>query len=415
MSENKKNPDRLSLRLDSLNSQDVIRLGIAVCDALESVGKDGYHGGIRPDSIYIGPGNAVSLGPVSHRKANELGPDELEYVSPELFWSGEMAPAGDVYSLGLILYAGLNGGRLPFLPTTGEIWASDRAEALQRRMKGEEIPPLEGVDAELAQVLLRALAFHPEERWLDPAEFRAALSDCSLGIAATLPVPPDSQAAFGKPPSELSTVELMMAEIIGIDPNKPQQDQGSAAGEQKTPESPGKKSPPESGSPNRQKTSPSKTEPAPPEKEAATPKKEAPSAALTPKADSNAKTAAFAKPPEKAVKRRSLILAAATAIVVVAVALLIILNPWGKDEIIEPSPSPAATEELPPADEASVISPGPSAPAVPSPAPEPASSPALEPTPSPTPAPDFSASAIRASSSSWDLMMGRVPPISRHF
>ena len=133
--------DRLSLRLDSLRSQELIRLGIAVCNALENtIGKDGFHGGIRPDNIYIGPDNTVLLGPSSHRKASELGPDELEYVPPELFWSGEMTPSGDVYSLGLILYAGLNGAACLFA-TTDEIWASDRAESLQRRMKGEEIPP----------------------------------------------------------------------------------------------------------------------------------------------------------------------------------------------------------------------------------------------------------------------------------
>ncbi len=369
MSKNKKPQDRLSLRLDSLRSQELIRLGIAVCNALENtIGKDGFHGGIRPDNIYIGPDNTVLLGPSSHRKASELGPDELEYVPPELFWSGEMTPSGDVYSLGLILYAGLNGGRLPFLPTTDEIWASDRAESLQRRMKGEEIPPLEDVDAELAQVVLRALAFHPEERWLDPAEFRAALSDCSLAVAAPLPIPPDSRAAFGKPPSELSTVELMMAEIIGIEPQ--QEEQSPPASNQESPVAPEEKSPPDSGASVPQ-------EPLPPKREAAPP------------STSNGKAASFSEPPPKKKNtRRGLILLAAAILIVIAAALLLLkFKPWEETKIYGPSPSPAETDELPPADEVSAVSPEPSAAITPAPTPEPTPAPTPEPTPAPTPEP----------------------------
>ena len=43
-------------------------------------------------------------------------------MAPEVFWSGTLDASADVYSLGLLLYAGVSGGRLPFYP-------DDRARA----------------------------------------------------------------------------------------------------------------------------------------------------------------------------------------------------------------------------------------------------------------------------------------------
>jgi serine/threonine protein kinase len=37
-------------------------------------------------------------------------------MAPELFWDRTGDVASDVYSIGLLLFAGISGGRLPFFP-----------------------------------------------------------------------------------------------------------------------------------------------------------------------------------------------------------------------------------------------------------------------------------------------------------
>ena len=155
-----------------------IGLAMSLCDAvLYAVGRDRFHGGIRPDNISVRDGQVFLGGTLKHN-VGEFTPQELEYMAPELFWDGVRSPAADVYSLGLVLYSLYNYGRLPFWPSGGAITPNARAAALQRRMSAEAIQPPEGADAELAAVILRALAFRTEERWQDVAELRDALGGC---------------------------------------------------------------------------------------------------------------------------------------------------------------------------------------------------------------------------------------------
>lgn len=62
-------------------------------------------------------------------------------MAPEVFWSGSLDASADVYSLGLLLYAGVMGGRLPFYPDDRAPQPEDMAAALRRRMNGEALPP----------------------------------------------------------------------------------------------------------------------------------------------------------------------------------------------------------------------------------------------------------------------------------
>ncbi len=171
---------------------DGITLALSLCDALlAKVGKDGFHGGVRPDNISVGD-QGVALGGKLEHGVGEFTPQELEYMAPELFWDGLRSPAADVYSVGLVLYAIYNHGRMPFWPEKGEASPNARATALQKRMSNEEIAPPAGAGPELAAIILRALAFGAEERWHDAEELRNALGDCqeeqadTADIAATV-------------------------------------------------------------------------------------------------------------------------------------------------------------------------------------------------------------------------------------
>ena len=161
-----------------------ITLAISLCDAvLVSVGRDHFHGGIRPDNISV-RGDKAYLGGTLQHGVGEFTPQELEYMAPELFWDGIRTPTADVYSIGLILYSLYNYGRLPFWPVSGAITPNARASALQKRMSNEEITPPASADAELAGIILRALAFRIEDRWHDVQELKDALVGCDAAGAA---------------------------------------------------------------------------------------------------------------------------------------------------------------------------------------------------------------------------------------
>lgn len=157
---------------------DGILLACELCEAVQAqVGRDGFHGGIRPDNISVSDGN-VKLGSPLEHGIGEFTPQELEYMSPELFWDGSRSGSTDVYSIGLILYSVYNHGLMPFWPVDGDKTPNIRASALQRRMNREEIAPPASAGSELSAIILRALAFAPEERFSDTEELCSALRAC---------------------------------------------------------------------------------------------------------------------------------------------------------------------------------------------------------------------------------------------
>lgn len=160
------------------NSINGVMVAMSLCDAVvQAVGRERFHGGVRPDNISVRDGQ-VFLGSTLKHGVGEFTPQELEYMAPELFWDGIRSPSADVYSVGLVLYSLYNFGRLPFWPTAGAITPNARASALQKRMSDEAIAPPANADAELAAIILRALSFRTEERWQDVAELRGALGSC---------------------------------------------------------------------------------------------------------------------------------------------------------------------------------------------------------------------------------------------
>ena len=155
----------LSERMEEMTADQAVQLVRELCAGLESGDGGAFHGNIWPGSVRLDEDGHASLGegsdvPVSGRTAGQV-----EYVAPEFFWDNEGTGASDVYSLCLMLYAGCNGGYLPFQPKGGALTDKDRSGALRRRMKGEAVEPPEGVTPELAAVIQKALAL------LDEAEF----------------------------------------------------------------------------------------------------------------------------------------------------------------------------------------------------------------------------------------------------
>lgn len=208
---------RLGERLQTLSRAELTALAETICRILTERGT--YHGGIRPDNISRADDGTVGLGAPARTDTKEWTTEELEFMAPEVFWSGALDASADVYSLGLLLYAGVTGGRLPFYPDDRAPQPEDMAAALRRRMNGEALPPARKAGRELAQIIARATQCKPADRYATPAELCAALEQYDAEQRRSVPT---AQEMFNKPEQELSEVERMMLSILAEEAAAPE-------------------------------------------------------------------------------------------------------------------------------------------------------------------------------------------------
>lgn len=199
----------LGERLQTLSRAELTALAETICRILTERGA--YHGGIRPDNISRAGDGTVGLGAPARTDTKDWTTEELEFMAPEVFWSGTLDASADVYSLGLLLYAGVMGGRLPFYPDDRAPQPEDMAAALRRRMNGEALPLARKAGRDLAQIIARATQCKPADRYATPAELCAALEQYDAEQRRNVPT---AQEMFNKPEQELSEVERMMLSIL---------------------------------------------------------------------------------------------------------------------------------------------------------------------------------------------------------
>ena len=170
-------------RKSDLSRSDVIKLGIDICKALEVCRKNNIiHRDIKPQNIFISDLGDFKLGDFGIARTVEKTMGGLSkkgtyhYMAPEVFKSEPYGASVDIYSLGIVLYRFMNNNRLPFFPPfPSPIKFSDSDAALARRMKGETIPAPANADDALSQVILKACAYSPKDRYLSPSDMRRDL------------------------------------------------------------------------------------------------------------------------------------------------------------------------------------------------------------------------------------------------
>ena len=199
----------LGERLQTLSRAELTALAETICRILTERGA--YHGGIRPDNISRAGDGTVGLGAPARTDTKDWTTEELEFMAPEVFWSGTLDASADVYSLGLLLYAGVSGGRLPFYPDDRAPLPEDQTDALRRRMNGEALPPARKAGRGLQEIIARATQCKPDDRYATPAELCAALEQYDAEQRRSVPT---AQEMFNKPEQELSEVERMMLSIL---------------------------------------------------------------------------------------------------------------------------------------------------------------------------------------------------------
>ena len=167
--------DRLQC-LDNMEISDtrvVLEICRDICRALAFMRKKGLmHGDVKPRNIYS-DGEKWLLGDLgSVCVAGEVPQYGSEgYLSPEAARGESCDIRADLYSLGITVYKLLSGGRLPFcdLPCA-EMSDSDVYLAIRRRLSGEEIPPLPGVNCQVNNLLRKLCRFRREDRFKKPSD-----------------------------------------------------------------------------------------------------------------------------------------------------------------------------------------------------------------------------------------------------
>lgn len=155
------------------DQSEILRMGIDICRALELCEENHIiHRDIKPANIFMSKAGHYKLGDfgvsrmVEGTSAASTRVGTLSYMAPEVYLGQRYDHTVDIYSMGLVLYRYLNHGRLPFLPDyPAQIRPSDREIARFRLFRGDPLPMPAGIGDALSDILVKACAFNPEDRY----------------------------------------------------------------------------------------------------------------------------------------------------------------------------------------------------------------------------------------------------------
>ena len=189
-----------------LKEEDVIKLGIDICTALEICGQRSIiHRDIKPENIFINSFGHFKLGDfgIARKMENTTGglsqKGTYNYMAPEVATSSKYDARVDTYSLGIVLYRLLNHNRLPFLDSEKQLLnPNERRMAVERRIRGEALPVPAQASAPMAHLILRACAFDPNQRFASATEMKKALMAVQNGTYQTASAAKNKAAAANK-------------------------------------------------------------------------------------------------------------------------------------------------------------------------------------------------------------------------
>ncbi len=171
---------------DRLSEEQVIKLGKDVCNALVHASEHGIiHRDIKPQNIFVDQDGTYKLGDFGIAKIVSefsghytMNIGTVAYTAPEVYGSttGTYGISSDVYSLGLVLYAFLNNGCLPFVHSSASLH-----EAITKRLSGAPFPSPANGSKNLKAIIMRACSNDRVTRYKTPGEMLEDLDLLSTG------------------------------------------------------------------------------------------------------------------------------------------------------------------------------------------------------------------------------------------
>lgn len=174
---------------------EVLKLGVDLCSALEACAQHHIiHRDIKPENILVGENGEYKLGDfgiarrLEHLTFGLSQKGTVNYMAPEVVYSYDYDERVDVYALGLVLYRLLNKNRLPFLDTEKQLLLPrERQNAVDCRLRGDVLPAPCEASPTVADIVLKACAYRPEDRFSTAAEMKQALTEAAETLYGGLP------------------------------------------------------------------------------------------------------------------------------------------------------------------------------------------------------------------------------------
>ena len=178
-------PLQKATKQSMLSESEVIRLGKDICKALILCeARHIIHRDIKPENILISKFGDYKLGDfgvarVQDHTTNATKMGTHGYAAPEVEHGQKYGKEADIYSLGITLYWLLNNRRMPFLNADEPVTMMKCQEALRRRYEGEKLPAPKNGSQKLKQIVLKACAYRPVDRYRSAQELYDALAELS--------------------------------------------------------------------------------------------------------------------------------------------------------------------------------------------------------------------------------------------
>ena len=188
----------------ALTHLEAVNLGLDLCAALTACRRTGHlYVDLKPSNIFIASDREFLIGDLGF-----MSMDSLKYAAlPSKYRSAYTAPemndalsvisdTADIYALGLILYQVYNDGQLPAPVEEDGVMAAPA-----------------NADYEMAEIILKACAANPADRWQDPAQMGQALvAYMQRNTVNDVPIMPPDLTPAEPEEEEIAEEEEMEAE-----------------------------------------------------------------------------------------------------------------------------------------------------------------------------------------------------------